>query len=117
SLAAGKRRQLAVISGFAIWLLGLGSVLSFSVAAEIHPLGFLGIEKNFFGLADFTVANVLLPVNALLIALFAGWVLRRATIEDEFAGDGARWKIYWRFANRYLAPIAIGIVLFDLLTS
>lgn len=115
--APGKRRQLAVISGFAIWLLGLGSVLSFSVAAEIHPLGFLGIEKNFFGLADFTVANILLPVNALLIALFAGWVLKSAAIDDEFVGDGPGWKIYWRFANRYLAPIAIGIVLYDLLTS
>lgn len=115
--APGKRRQLAIISGFAIWLLGLGSVLSFSVAAELYPLGFLGIERNFFGLADFTVANVLLPVNALLIALFAGWVLKRSAIDDEFAGDGGNWKTYWRFANRYLAPVAIGIVFFDLLTS
>lgn len=113
----GKRRLLAVVAGFAIWVLGLGSVLSFSIAADLHPLGFIGIERNFFGLADFTIANVLLPVNALLIALFAGWALKYAAIDDEFAGEHRTWRVYWRFAIRYIAPIAIGIVLLDLLTT
>jgi NSS family neurotransmitter:Na+ symporter len=115
--APGKRKQMACISGFAIWVLGLGSVLSFSVAADFRPLAFMGIDKNFFGLADFSVANLLLPVNALLIALFAGWVLHRASIDEEFASDGANWRIYWRFANRYIAPVAIVIVLADLLSG
>ncbi len=113
----GKRKQLAVISGFAIWVTGLGSVLSFSVAADVHPLGFAGIDKNFFGLADFTVANLLLPANALLIAVFAGWVLKSTSVNEEFKTDPAAWKIYWRFANRFIAPVAIVIVLTDLLTN
>ena len=113
----GKRKQLAVIAGFAIWVLGLGSVLSFSVAADFHPLGFLGLEQNFFGLADFTVANILLPVNALLIATFAGWMLKESSIAEEFSNDSAGWRRYWRFTNRYLAPVAIGIVMLDLLTG
>ncbi len=111
----GKRRQLSVISGFAIWVLGLGSVFSFSIAADFFPLAFMGIEKTFFGLADFTVANVLLPVNALLIALFAGWVIKSAAAEEEFYQDSAAWRTYWRFTNRYIAPVAIGIILWDLL--
>jgi len=111
----GGRRRLAGAAGLAIWLLGLGSVLSFSTLADFHPLGFLGVERNFFGIADFAVANVLLPLNALLIALFAGWVLHPAVIAEEFAGDSAAWRRYWRFANRYVAPVAIGVVLIDLL--
>ncbi len=111
----GKRRQLSVISGFAIWVLGLGSVFSFSIAADFFPLAFMGIEKTFFGLADFTVANVLLPVNALLIALFAGWVINSASVQEEFDQDSAAWRTYWRFTNRYIAPVAIGIILWDLL--
>jgi len=111
----GKRRQLAVISGFAIWVLGLGSVFSFSFASDFYPLAFMGIDKTFFGLADFTVANVLLPVNALLIALFAGWVIRSASVQEEFDQDSAAWRTYWRFTNRYIAPVAIGIILWDLL--
>ena len=111
----GKRRQLAVISGFAIWVLGLGSVFSFSIASDFFPLAFMGIEKTFFGLADFTIANVLLPVNALLIALFAGWVIKSAAADEEFYQDSAAWRTYWRFTNRYVAPVAIGIILWDLL--
>ena len=111
----GKRKQLAVISGFAIWVLGLGSVFSFSFASDFFPLAFIGIEKTFFGIADFTVANVLLPVNALLIAVFAGWVLKSESVREEFAQDSAVWRTYWRFTNRYIAPVAIGIILWDLL--
>lgn len=113
----GKRKQLALIAGFSIWLLGLGSVLSFSIAADFHPLGFLGLERNFFGIADFAIANILLPINALLIAVFAGWVLSKRSVDEEFAQDSSGWRAYWRFANRYVAPIAIGIVMLDLLTS
>ena len=111
----GKRKQLALISGFAIWVLGLGSVFSFSFASGFFPLAFIGIEKTFFGLADFTVANVLLPINALLIALFAGWVIKGASAREEFSQDSAAWRTYWRFTNRYIAPVAIGIILWDLL--
>ena len=65
---------MTVFSGIAIWILGLGSVWSFSFMAEFKPLAFLGIERNYFGITDFMVANVMPPINAFLIALFAGWV-------------------------------------------
>jgi len=111
----GQRRRLALFAGIAMWVLGLGSVFSFGSMAEMRPLGFIGIEKNFFALADYTVANVLVPVNALLIALFAGWVLRRKVLDEEFLHDPDAWKLYWRFANRFLAPAALVIVLIDIL--
>lgn len=111
------RTKLALISGFAIWVFGLGSVLSFSTAADFYPLGFLGIDKTFFGLADYTVANLMLPVNALLIALFAGWILKSSSVDEEFAADTPGWRYYWRFTNRFIAPVAIVIILLDLLTA
>jgi len=110
----GQRRKMAVVAGIAVWILGLGSVFSFSFMSDIRPLAFLGVDKSFFGIADFTVANVLAPINALLIALFAGWVVRRVVVDEEFAFDTGRWKSYWRIANRYLAPAALVIVLIDL---
>ena len=61
------------------------------------------------------MANVLAPVNAFLIALFAGWVLRRAVVEEEFRDDSRVWKTWWRIANRYLAPAALAIVFLDLI--
>ena len=114
----GQRRKMALVAAFSIWVLGLGSVFSFTgLLQDWQPLSFLGIDKNFFGIADFTVANVLAPVNALMIACFAGWILRSSTVADEFSGESSRWKNYWRFANRYLTPVALLIVLIDLVTA
>lgn len=110
----GRRRRLAMLAGFAVWVVGLGSVFSFSFLSSVKPLAFLGVDKNFFGIVDFTVANVLAPVNAFLIALFAGWILSRKVVAEEFSDDPPAWHIYWRLANRYLAPAALLIVFVDL---
>ena len=113
----GQRKKLARYAGIGIWLLGLGSVFSFNILADYSPLDFLGIEGTIFDTLDFAVANVFLPINALLIAVFTGWVLNRSTIEQEFSSSSESWRVFWRFANRYVAPIAITIVLVDLLTG
>jgi NSS family neurotransmitter:Na+ symporter len=113
----GKRKQLSIIAGFSIWVFGLGSVFSFSILTNFYPLNFIGIEKNFFGLADYTVANILLPLNALLIAAFSGWVIKQSVFNEEFSQDTSSWRIYWRFINRYVAPVAIFIVMLDLVTQ
>jgi len=111
----GRRASLTWLTALATWLVGIGSVLSFSTLSDVHPLGFLGVAINIFGIADFTVANVILPLNALLIAAFCGWALMPATVAEEFIRESPRWRHIWRFTNRYIAPIAIGIVLVDLL--
>lgn len=111
----GKRKLLSIISGFSIWVCGLGSVLSFSILAEFKPFEFLDIDMNIFGLIDYAVANLLLPINALLIAAFSGWVINNNVVTEQFSSESGNWRIYWRFTNRYIAPIAIGAVLIDLL--
>tara|TARA_B100000959_G_scaffold56465_1_gene58884 strand:- start:315 stop:1679 length:1365 start_codon:yes stop_codon:yes gene_type:complete len=113
----GKRKLLSVISGFAIWVCGLGSVLSFSLLSNFKPLALLGIDLTFFGVIDFAVANLLLPINAFLIAAFSGWVIRNSIMDEQFSSETSTWKIYWRFTNRYIAPIAIGAVLIDLISG
>ena len=113
----GKRKLLSVISGFAIWVCGLGSVLSFSVLSNFKPLALLGIDLTFFGVIDFAVANLLLPINAFLIAAFSGWVIKNSIMDEQFSTETSTWKIYWRFTNRYIAPIAIGAVLIDLISG
>ena len=110
------RRRMTVFAGVAIWILGLGSVWSFSFMADFKPLAFLGIDRNYFGITDFVVANVFPPINALLIALFAGWVLKSSVLDEEFGGDRENWKRYFRFTVRYVAPVALIIVFVDFVT-
>ncbi len=111
----GRRKTVTWVTGLVSWVLGIGSVLSFSVWADFHPLAFLGIEVNIFGLSDFTVANVLIPLNALLIAALCGWGISQSSAVAELGSPSPRWLGWWRFINRYVAPVAIGIVLIDLL--
>lgn len=101
------RAPLAMAAGLVIWLVGLPSLLSFNILAHFHPLSALGVEgKTVFDLLDFTIANILLPLNALLLALFVGWrcaaIVRPADIDLR----GMAFRL-WRIVVRYVAPLAI----------
>ena len=61
--------------------------------------------KTFFDVVDFAIANILLPINALLLALFAGWSLDKIVVSQELGVANGPWLAYWRFAVRYLVPL------------
>jgi NSS family neurotransmitter:Na+ symporter len=109
-----KRPLMATLAGVAAWLVGLAIVFSFNIWGDIRPLGMFEFfaEKTIFDVVDFFVANFMLPLNALLIAVFAGWVMsRRVTLEQLGLPDGARYA-YWRFILRYVAPVAFGLIFY-----
>ena len=67
-------------------------------------------DKSIFDVMDFFVANIMLPLNALLIAVFAGWIMsRNSTLEELGWKEGPRYA-YWRFILRYVAPVAFGAI-------
>lgn len=103
----GCGRALSVILvGGAAWLLGFGTVFSFSIWADKAWLG-----ANFFGWIDFVSSKVMLPVVGLLVAVFTGWRLAQADSRDEL---GMRWRWVfsaWRWLIRYLVPIAVVAIL------
>jgi NSS family neurotransmitter:Na+ symporter len=45
-----------------------------------------------------------------LIALFVGYVVDKKIIDSEMLGIQPKVALIWRFALRYLAPLAIGAV-------
>lgn len=109
-----SRPKMAMLAGFGAWAMGLVTVLSFNVWSDVRLLGMIETfkDKDLFSLVDFVISNVGLPLNAALIALFAGWALTHRSSRDELSvGDGAVYR-YWRFSVRYLAPIAIAVVCF-----
>jgi NSS family neurotransmitter:Na+ symporter len=64
----GKTRaQAAVIIGCIIWAVGLGSVLSFNVLADVRFLA-----GTIFDNVDYLTSNIMLPVGGLLIGSCAG---------------------------------------------
>jgi len=111
-----SRPRIAVGAGVGVWVVGIVSVLSFGLMQGVHPLAIVpGLEaKTFFDILDFMVANIMLPINALLMSLFVGWVVSKATICDELSMSENIWLTYWRFAVRYLVPIAMLGIIYDL---
>ncbi len=112
--ARGMRRaRAAATAALAIWLAGIGSVLSFNVIANWRPLEGIPIlvGKTLFEVVDFVSGNVLLPVGALLTCVFVGWRLDRATFAAELGGATALWVGVCRILLRYVCPAAIAAVL------
>ncbi len=113
--ARGVRRKSAVMFSAAVaWLIGAVAAMSFNVMADVRTdesLPLVG-AKTIFELLDFSVANLMLPLNGLLIALFAAWGLKRATSMAEFGSDSHMYSV-WRVLSRVIAPIAVVIIMFS----
>ena len=104
---------MSVISGSVIWLVGLTAVLSFNVIKDFKPLSFIPLYagKGMFNIIEFTVSNIMLPLTALLIAVFAGWVISAKLLREEMGIKNDVAFQMWRFLTRYVAPIGVGCVL------
>jgi NSS family neurotransmitter:Na+ symporter len=106
------RTKLAWLAGISAWLAGLLPVLSFNLLSDWHPLSMIAIleGKTVFDLYDFFITTMLLPLNALLIALFTGWVIGARRIGDVLGlGTGVMYTI-WALLLRFILPAAILIL-------
>ncbi len=82
---AWQRRAAALVSGSVAWGLGLVTIFSFNYAAfsfkfvgvDIFSLNLLAIEKNLgaFDVLQTATAEFMLPIAALAMSIFAGWLL------------------------------------------
>jgi NSS family neurotransmitter:Na+ symporter len=100
-----SRSAASFWSGATCWLIGLGTIFSFNNWSEYTWFG-----KNFFELLDFLTSDLMLPIGGLLVAVFAGWIMRSADSEAELEmGAGPGYRV-WQFLIRYIAPAGVGIV-------
>lgn len=100
-----ERVTAALLAGCAVWLLGLAVVLAFDPGAARYG------GRNLFQLLDWLTAGVLLPLVALLTAIFVGWRLRPQVLRRFLAREPAGFFTLWRFLLRFVAPPAIAILL------
>ena len=113
-----SRKRTAWTAGAIAWSLGMFMVLSFNVLIDYMPLNFIPLYegKNLFGIMDFTVANVLIPINALMIGLFAGWAMKNEMAERQFGfAYGSKPFTLWRISTKYIATIAITVVVYGMI--
>ncbi|HEX6174322.1 MAG TPA: sodium-dependent transporter [Candidatus Binatia bacterium] len=91
-----SRNRAAWTLGIVIFLLGIPSAMG----------------EHFLGVMDALATNYLLPIGALLIAVFTGWVLRDNERNDQFSGSNitaARLAV-WSFLIRFVTPVAVILI-------
>lgn len=106
------RKSAAFVTIVIIALIGVPATLSQSLMADVKLFGL-----NPFDLFDFLSSNVLLPAGGILICVFVGWVYGLAAPERRQLSEGpAAGRLAMRtafFLIRYVAPVAIAIVLLN----
>ena len=103
-----SRTKASLYSGVTTWLLGLGTVWSFNIWADMK---FFGL--TFFDLLDFITSNLMLPLGGILIALFAGWLMSAESTKAELHIANPTLYAAWQALVRYIAPVAVFIVLLN----
>ena len=99
-----KRWRVALVLGIACWLLGLGTVFSFNIWAEVHVVG----NMTVFDFFDFVTQKVMLPAGGLLIAIFAAYVLPKSVVQSQLKLPGGRpVEVLWAVLIKVAAPLGV----------
>ncbi len=97
-----KRAPAAWSLGLIVWLLGIAVLLSFNEWKNIKIV----FGLNIFETLDKLTSTILLPLGGLLMAIFAGYMMKKNHIQEELNLKDIAFKL-WRFTNNFIAPIAI----------
>lgn len=106
-----SRNKSAFLVGLFIFCLGIPSALSLGGQAFFTKI-------DFMGKMDFIFNSLFLPIGALLICLFLGYVWGVKNAAQEVLAGNPRFKLrpLWSFSVKFLSPIMILIILYFIKT-
>jgi NSS family neurotransmitter:Na+ symporter len=113
------RTKAAIYIGLAIWLFGLGAVLSYSVwsgngftVAFFLPVDAIRLVNNagFHDVMVFFSSHLIQPLVALFLCVFVGWILPRSVAFNELRPSRRFWFELWNYSIRYVTPVLILVV-------
>ena len=102
------RRLATVIAAVSCMAVGVFASLSLKSGTSLTIGG-----KSVFDSLDFVSSNILLPLGALFIVIFVGWIMGKKWFNAELTNEG---KLKLSLSNviffivRYIAPLAIVII-------
>ena len=108
-----SRKRSAEIISFFIWVLGIGSALSFNSWSDVDII----LGKNFLNSMDFIANQILLPLGGMLIAIFVGWFMKESLIKDEIGNTNTTLYLMWRFFIKFVAPLCVGYIFYSYLAQ
>jgi len=100
-----SRMRACIWAGLVTWVVGIGTVLSFNLTADVKIFG-----KTFFDVLDYLTANIMLPLGGLCIAIFAGWVMSKENSASELSLKRPLMYKGWNILVKFISPVAVIIV-------
>jgi NSS family neurotransmitter:Na+ symporter len=113
-----SRKLGCTVFGVLGWAIGVATVLSFNVWSDVTPLAMFSVfeDKTIFDLIDYFTANIMMPVGAILIALFVGWRMKPELLEGDLSFYHPLLYKTWLWSIRVVVPLAILGILISGLT-
>jgi NSS family neurotransmitter:Na+ symporter len=113
------RIKAVICVGVVIWLFGLGAILSYSIwSGDGFTVAFFFLgdpvrlvnNAGFHDVMVFFSSQLILPLAALFICIFAGWILPRSVAFNELRPSSRLWFELWNYSIRYVTPVLILVV-------
>lgn len=104
------RKKATICMTIAVYIAGIPSALSYSILGDVKLLNGMEVLDSL----DYIASNILLPVGGLLIAIYTGYILDKKISKAEITEKGRNYLTIfniWFFTIRYVAPVAMIIVL------
>ena len=114
-----SRTKAVIYIGIAIWLFGMGAVLSYSIWSGngfTIALFFSGDavrlvnNAGFHDVMVFFSSHLIQPLVALFLCIFVGWILPRSVAFKELRPSRRFWFELWNYSIRYVTPVLILVV-------
>ncbi len=99
------RHKSALLVVGSVAVLSILSIMSYNVIGDWNLGG-----RNFNDTLDYFSNQILLPLGGLLIAVFAGWVVKREITRDELDTLNASGYALWHFLIRFVVPPALVVI-------
>ncbi len=113
-----SRIKASVYSGVFVWFIGLFTIFSFNLASDFTISSTISTQygefvilqdATAFDFLDYLTSNIMLPLGGLMIAIYAGWLMK-AEFSREELNIGSFWFFIWSLLVRFVAPVMVIIV-------
>ena len=95
------RKKATLILFVVVWISGIFVALGFN---EWRAVSIFGL--NIFDTLDALTSRLIMPISAMLSAVFIGWFMQRAIVQHEIHLRPLQWNV-WFFIIRFVAPPCI----------
>ncbi len=109
-----SRVRAVLVSGGALWVLGLVMMLSFNAWQFSFPFFTETRKFGLFDAAQLLTTQALLPLTGLLMAVFAGWIMRPEEMRGTLALRSPCSFDVWLWLTRLFVPLYLLVLLFSL---